>query len=341
MELIQLPIFALLVSCILCQYDYDSFFGYYPANQVGHPYPVCSVECECPYTFPTAMYCNDRKLKTIPTVPAQIKYVYLQNNQLTGIPSNAFENATDLRWIILDNNQIVNENVGKKVFSKLKSLQRLYINRNNLTEVIPSLPKSLIELKMSSNQISKIGNGLKGLENLTTLVLEGNKLKDVGGVLGNLKSLMFVDLSMNKLTKLPDVLPPGIEMLYMDDNDIDKIPKDYLIKYPTLQYLRMANNKITDEGLPDKVFNVTSLIELDLAFNELKSIPVVNENLENLYLQANQIEKFTLSSFCRITTAMDFSRIKHLRLDGNHLTRESLPIDMSQCLRVAGDISIN
>ncbi|XP_078272717.1 lumican [Rhinoraja longicauda] len=340
MKLIQLPIFALLVSCILCQYDYNSYFGYYPANQEDLPFPVCSAECDCPYTFPTAMYCNDRKLKTIPTVPAQIKYLYLQNNQLTAIPNNAFENATDLRWIILDNNEIVTEKVGKKAFSRLKSLQRLYFNKNNLTEV-PSMPKSLVELKMASNQISKIGNGLKGLENLTTLILEENRLKDVGLALGNLKSLMYLDLSTNKLTQLPVDLPPAIEMLYIDNNKIDKIPQDYLTKYPALQFLRMAHNKITDGGLPDKVFNVTSLIELDLSFNELTEIPVVNENLENLYLQANQIEKFTLSSFCRITGPVDFSRIKHLRLDGNLLTRASLPMEMSLCLRWAGEISIN
>uniref|UniRef100_A0A318D3F6 Lumican n=1 Tax=Kangiella spongicola TaxID=796379 RepID=A0A318D3F6_9GAMM len=342
MKLIHLPIFALLISSILCQYDLFPYIGFYdPANLVQLPYPVCSVECECPVDFPSAMYCNHRKLKTIPNVPAQIKYLYLQNNQLTSIPSGSFENATDLQWIILDNNQITNNNIGKKVFSKLKSLQRLYINSNNLTEVVHSLPKSLVELKLSSNQISKIGNSLKGLENLTTLILEDNALKDIGSALSNLKSLMYLDLSMNKLTKLPDELPPALQMFYIDKNNIENIPKDYFNKVNILQHLRMAHNKITDEGVPDKVFNITTLIELDLAFNELKTIPVVNENLEHLYLQANKIDKFTLNSFCRVVGSMDYSRIKHLRLDGNNITYASLPVEMSQCLRVANEIVIN
>ncbi|XP_078075761.1 lumican isoform X2 [Mustelus asterias] len=340
MKLIHLPIFALLVSGILCQYDYDEYFRYFDsANLQGSTYPVCSVECDCPLQFPTAMYCNQRRLKTIPMVPSQIKYLYLQNNQLTGIPSGAFENATDLRWLILDDNQITSDNVGKNVFSKLKSLQRLYINNNNLTDVVRSLPKSLVELKLSSNKISKIGNGLKGLENLTTLVLYGNKLNDVGGSLSGLKSLSYLDLSGNKLTKLPDDPPPAVEMFYINDNKLKSIPKNYFSKLRILQYLRMSHNELTDEGIPEKIFNITSLIELDLAFNELKSIPLVNENLENLYLQANKIDKFNLASFCRVTSVVDFSRIRHLRLDGNNLTRSSLPYEMVQCLRLAGEVT--
>ncbi|XP_069759024.1 lumican-like [Narcine bancroftii] len=341
MKLIHLPIFALLVRSILCQMESQIYFYYDSANEMSTMYPACSVECECPSLFPTAMYCTHRNLQTIPIIPAQIKYLYLQNNRLTGIPNGAFDNSTNLRWIILDNNQIKNDKIGKKVFSKLKSLQRLYINNNNLTEVIHPLPKSLVELKLSSNMISKIGNSFKGLENLTTLVLEGNRLKDVGGSLAHLKSLMYLDLSKNRLTKLPDELPSTVEMFYIDYNNIEAIPMDYFKKTSILQYLRMAHNKITDEGIPDKVFNITSLIELDLAFNKLKNIPLVNENLENLYLQANKIEKFSLNSFCRITSSEDFSRIKYLRLDGNNITHASLPLEMPQCLRVAAQVLIN
>uniref|UniRef100_UPI00398EF269 lumican n=1 Tax=Pristiophorus japonicus TaxID=55135 RepID=UPI00398EF269 len=340
MKLVHLPIFALLVSNILCQYDYGPYY-YEPANLVVPTYPVCSVECECPIYIPSAMYCNHRKLKAIPMVPAQIKYLYLQNNQLTGIPSGVFDNATSLLWLVLDNNQITSDNVGKNAFSKLKTLQRLYINGNNLTDVVRSLPKSLVELKLSMNKISKIGNSLKGLENLTTLLLHDNNLNDVGGAMSGLKSLSYLDLSTNKLTKLPDDLPAAVMTFYIDHNSISSIPKDYFSKMAILQHLRMSNNKLTDEGISDKVFNITSLLELDLAFNKLKSIPVVNENLENLYLQANQIEKFTLSSFCRVTGPEDFSRIRYLRLDANRITRADLPFDMIQCLRMAGDITLD
>ncbi|XP_072914950.1 lumican [Hemitrygon akajei] len=342
MKPIHLLVFAVLISGVFCQFDYFSFLGVYDPSYLAQlPFPVCSVECDCPVDFPSAMYCHNRKLKTIPDVPAQIKYLYLQNNQLTSVPNGAFENATNLQWLVLDDNQLTNSKIGKKALAKLKSLKRLYINRNNLTEVLPNLPKSLVELKLSSNKISKIGNSFKGLENLTTLVLEDNKLTDVGGALSNLKSLFYLDLSMNELTKLPDEFPPTVEMFYIDNNYIESIPKDYFTKGNSLQYLRMAHNKITDEGIPDKVFNITTLIELDLSFNKLRSIPVVNENLENLYLQANKIQKFTLNSFCRIIGTEDFSKISHLRLDGNNITYANLPVDLAQCLRMASVMVIN
>ncbi|XP_043565840.1 lumican [Chiloscyllium plagiosum] len=341
MKAIQLPIFALLVSSILCQYDYNEYFGYYNLINLQAPtYPVCSVECDCPLNFPTAMYCNHRKLKTIPLVPAEIKYLYLHSNQLTGIPNNAFENATGLQWLVLDDNQITSDNVGKNAFSKLKSLKRLYLNRNNLTDVVRGLPKSLKELRLSSNRISKVGNTLRGLENLTTLQLNDNKLKDVGSLSG-LKSLTYLDLSGNQLAKLPDDPPEGIEMFYVTNNNIKSIPKDYFNKIKDLQYLRMSHNEITDDGIPDKIFNITSLIELDLAYNDLKSIPLVNERLENLYLQANKIDKFTLQSFCRVTGPLDFSSIRHLRLDGNNISRASVPYDLIRCLPLASDITLD
>ncbi|XP_048404637.1 lumican [Stegostoma tigrinum] len=341
MKVIQLPIFALLVSSILCQYDYEEYFGYYPLSSVAASYPVCSVECDCPVTFPTAMYCNHRRLKTIPMVPAEIKYLYLHNNQITGIPNSAFENATGLQWLVLDDNQLTSNNIGKNAFSKLKGLKRLYINRNNLTDGVRSLPKSLEELRLSSNRISKLGNTLKGLENLTTLQLNDNKLSDIGGSLSGLKSLMYLDLSANQLTKLPDDPPEAIEMFYVTDNKIKSIPKDYFNKIKSLQYLRISHNEITDDGIPDKIFNITSLIELDLAYNDLKTIPLVNENLENLYLQANKIEKFTMDSFCRVTGPADYSSIRHLRLDGNNISRASMPYDMIRCLRLASDITFD
>lgn len=78
-------------------------------------------------------------------------------------------------------------------------------------------------------------------------------------------------------------------MLYFDNNQISNIPDEYFQGFKTLQYLRLSHNKLTDSGIPGNVFNITSLVELDLSFNQLKSIPTVSENLENFYLQVNKI----------------------------------------------------
>ncbi|RXM27302.1 Lumican [Acipenser ruthenus] len=337
MSLLRLPLFAALLSGILCQYDYY----YEPASLLGPSGPNCPEECECPISFPSAMYCDNRKLKYIPIVPSGIKYLYLQRNQIDSIKNGVFDNATELSWLILDENQIVNSNIGKKTFSKLKKLERLYMNNNKLTEPVGPLPNTLQELKLANNEISKFPSSLlKGLQNLTVIQLQENELQDdaLAGVFQGLNSLTYLDLSTNKLKRMPQDLPSALEMLYADHNEISKLPVNYLQKLPKLQYLRISHNQLVDSGIPADFFNVTSLIELDLSFNKLQSIPVINENLENLYLQVNEINKFDLASFCKITGPLNYSRLKHLRLDGNNITRNDLPVDISNCLRQASEV---
>lgn len=308
---------------------------------LGPSGPNCPEECECPVNFPSAMYCNNRHLKAIPMVPTGIKYLYLQDNDIKEIKAAAFVNATDLRWLILDNNQITSGAVEKSVFDKLKSLEKLYFNFNNLTEPVGPLAKTMNELKMMGNQMSKFPSGiLSGLENLTLVDLQGNKLttEGIAGAFKGLKSLIYLDVSKNKLGKLPTGLPGSIEMLYADHNDISSIPKEYMQKLPTLQYLRISHNKLADSGIPAGVFNVSNLIELDLSYNKLQNIPEVHENLENLYLQVNQINKFDVGSFCKIMGPVNYSKLRHLRLDGNNLTRTSVPDEAANCLRMATDV---
>ncbi|XP_074840092.1 lumican [Carettochelys insculpta] len=348
MHLNSLPFFLALINGIFCQYDYD--MGYFPDpddpyvhSMMGPSTAVCAPECNCPSNYPSAMYCDDLKLKSIPIVPPGIKYLYLRSNMIDGIEENAFDNVTDLEWLILDHNRLENSKIKGRVFSKLKSLKKLHINFNNLTEAVGPLPNTLDDLQLSHNRITRISpNTLEGLVNLTVLHLQNNQLKtdSVSGAFKGLKSLLYLDLSFNQLTKLPKGLPHALLMLYFDNNLITNIPDEYFQGLKSLQYLRLSHNRLTDAGIPGNVFNISSLVELDLSFNMLKSIPTVNENLENFYLQVNQINKFPVSSFCKVVGPLTYSKIKHLRLDGNNITRADLPQEMYNCLRVAADISL-
>ncbi|XP_039559738.1 podocan-like [Passer montanus] len=342
MTLNSLTVFLLLISGIFCQYDYGpgDDYGYDP---FGPSAAVCAPECNCPLSYPTAMYCDNLKLKTIPIVPSGIKYLYLRNNMIEGIEENTFDNVTDLQWLILDHNHLENSKIKGRVFSKLKNLKKLHINYNNLTEAVGPLPKTLDDLQLSHNKITKVNPGaFEGLMNLTVIHLQNNQLKadSISGAFKGLNSLLYLDLSFNQLTKLPTGLPHSLLMLYFDNNQISNIPDEYFQGFKALQYLRLSHNKLTDSGIPGNVFNITSLVELDLSFNQLKSIPIVSENLENFYLQVNKINKFPLSSFCKVVGPTTYSKITHLRLDGNNLTRADLPQEMYNCLRVAAEISL-
>lgn len=52
------------------------------------------------------------------------------------------------------------------------------------------------------------------------------------------------------------------------------------------------------------------------------------------------VSEFPLSSFCKVVGPMTYSKITHLRLDGNNLTRADLPQEMYNCLRVAAEVSL-
>lgn len=290
MSPLRVPLLAVLVSLALCQYyDYDYQLG----SILGPSGPNCNQECDCPFHFPSAMYCDSRKLKFVPMVPTGIKYLYLQNNQIEEIKAGVFDNVTDsLRWLVLDNNAITNVKIEKGTIDKLTSLEKLFFSYNKLTEAVIPPSKFLDELKIMHNMLSKFPSGLlSNKENLTSINLQHNQLTSdaVSGAFKGPKKLLYLDISHNKLKKLPAGIPSSLEMLYADYNDIDSIAAGYLSKLPVLQYLRLSHNKLEDSGLPAGVFNMSSLLELDLSFNNLQSIPEVSSQLEQFYLQANRI----------------------------------------------------
>lgn len=301
----------------------------------------CPLECDCPSAFPTAMYCHSRNLQHVPYVPSHIKYVYLQRNQITSIQDGVFDNATNLVWVVLFHNQLNSAKIGKNVFSKLKHLERLLLDHNELTRVPPNLPKALTDLRLGHNKISKIpSDSFEGMTNLTTLHLQANVIEDVGGVFKGLKSLTVLDMRKNRLRKIPDNLPERLQQLYLEFNHVESVPANFLTMYPKLLFLRFAHNKLTDKGLPSNVFNISSLVELDLSFNKLERIPVVSRNLENLYLQANKIKEFSLSSFCSTNDMTNFSNLRMLRLDANEISAKDIPVEAAYCLRHVAFIDV-
>uniref|UniRef100_A0A1A8BTR3 Proline/arginine-rich end leucine-rich repeat protein n=1 Tax=Nothobranchius kadleci TaxID=1051664 RepID=A0A1A8BTR3_NOTKA len=314
----------------------------FPPPILGPPsfFPDCPRECLCHPSYPESLNCENRNLRAVPVIPQRAHYLYLQNNYISELTAEAFNNATDVRWINLANNRI--QKIDKQVFQKIPALLYLYIQRNQLNEVPSGLPTSLEQIRLDRNRISKIPAGaFNKLENLTLLDLHYNQLSDTAlgkGTFKDLKSLMQLNLAHNVLKKMPSGVPSNLIQLFLDKNRIEDIPKDYFKEFTHLAFVRLNYNQLNDKGVPKAVFNVSSLLDLQLAHNQLTVVPLFNTHLEHLHLNHNSIENINGTEICPCETQADLvddtlvPRLRYLRLDGNHL-HPPIPMDVIMCFR--------
>lgn len=89
---------------------------------------ACPDVCDCPPSFPVAMYCDGRGLTAMPAIPSHVKYLYLQNNAITAVPDSALINATNLLWLMMHHNQLTSEAIGTKVNLHLFSVASSHIS---------------------------------------------------------------------------------------------------------------------------------------------------------------------------------------------------------------------
>ncbi|KAG7235004.1 hypothetical protein INR49_003458 [Caranx melampygus] len=69
-------------------------------------YPDCPRECLCSPSYPNSLNCENRNIRVVPVIPSRTHYLYLQNNYISEVTAEAFNNATEVRWINLANNRI-------------------------------------------------------------------------------------------------------------------------------------------------------------------------------------------------------------------------------------------
>ncbi|XP_067907277.1 keratocan [Heterodontus francisci] len=311
----------------------------------------CPKECRCPPNFSNALYCDSQNLKEMPKVPSRVLYVYAQNNRIEALSEKSFKNETQLKWINLNKNKITSSNIAKGLFQKLENLLYLYFEDNNLEEVPAPLPSSLEHLRLARNKISSIPEGaFTNLEKLTLLDLQGNNLRDfviAANTFQGLKNLLQLNLAKNGLKEMPPQIPASTLQLFLDNNSIKAIPQNYFSSLPKLSSVRLNHNKISDTGIPETVFNVSSILDLQLSHNQLTAVPPIHFSLEHLYLDHNQIRNINGAEVCPIpvntidqTPSRDHQpRLRYLRLDGNGI-KPPIPLELLMCFRLLAGIVI-
>nr|XP_004545122.2 lumican isoform X1 [Maylandia zebra] len=298
---------------------------------------LCPEECDCPIQWPTALYCDQRALAHIPdSLPNRTQYLFLQGNNISTLSSSVLANVTGLRWLILDNNQLESDNLTQDSLQSQTQLWYFFANHNHLSSVPSALPAGLKQLRLAYNQISSINpEAFQNLHSLTLLLLQGNRLNTITeGDLRGLVSLNLLDLSGNSFSTIPRHLPSSVEQLYLSNNSLTGLDVDSFEGFLNLKYLRLSHCGLQNREVHSQVFNHSSLVELDLSYNKLTAIPTVPTTLQYLYLEANKIQEFNVTSFCREVGPQSYSKMKFLRLDGNKISYHQLPPDWVFCLRV-------
>lgn len=125
-------------------------------------------------------------------------------------------------------------------FSRLSNLSELRLSNNKFKFVPKSLPKSLVKLYLNTNQLTEIPS-LEELVNLTILDVSNNGLTILSSLV-DLKKLTDLDVSFNKLDKLnPLGFPTTLRRLKISHNQLHDIPF-FLIPYPHLSQIALYPN---------------------------------------------------------------------------------------------------
>ncbi|XP_075406837.1 osteomodulin [Tenrec ecaudatus] len=282
---------------------------------------ICANECFCPPNFLSSMYCDNRKLKIIPSIPMHIQQLYLQFNEIEAVTENSFINATHLKEINLSHNKIKSQEIDYGVFAKFSNLLQLHLEHNNLEEFPFPLPKSLERLLLGHNEIFRLKtNAMDGLINLTMLDLCHNHLHDSmfkENILCKMEKLMQLNLCSNRLESMPPSLPSSLMYLSLENNSISSIPENYFKKLPELRALRMSRNKLYD--IPYNIFNISNLKELNVGHNKLKQVFYIPRNLEHLYIENNEIENINATVICPTLDPLQYYHLTYIRVDQNRL----------------------
>ncbi|XP_019647220.1 PREDICTED: leucine-rich repeat-containing protein 15-like [Branchiostoma belcheri] len=257
---------------------------------------TCPKGCWC---TGRTVYCNHQHLTAIPTnIPDNTTQLNLHANNLSVVPSDAFEKHDQLSLVYLHSNNIVAIEDG--AFSGLTNLMYLYLSENKLT-------------KLTAGTFG-------GLNNLVYLFLDNNFIGNVeSGTFSILTNLVFLHLRYNNLTALHNgtfLGPTRLNSLYLSGNCISYVAPGAFSGLQALRYLYLDNNCLTE--LPATSFEVLSgLYRLELSSNPITTLPDGSFKYMNL-LKYLLMEDMALAKIEK-RAFVGLSDLKYIFLQNNNL----------------------
>ncbi|XP_052410103.1 podocan-like protein 1 [Carassius gibelio] len=293
-----------------------SYFPYFEDH-------YCPSECSC---YGRVVQCSDKHLHRMPYgIPYNSRYILLMNNHIDSIQLKLLSEYDSMEFLVLSNNHLSDETI-EGSFEGIKSLKRLYIERNLLQSIPNDLPVTLEELRLDGNQVNVMSDAAFGrCPNLLILSLSNNSLGNKSstippGVLLPLAKLRTLTLSYNQLASVPLQLPLSLRELYLRGNRIQRLQGDMFWGEAELQVLDLSANRLTDKGLGKAaLLNVSHLESLNLEGNLLKQVPLhLPGSIKTLNLEGNFISSIGKDAF------ISMPQLEHLGLARNKITKVAL-----------------
>ncbi|KAJ8392519.1 hypothetical protein AAFF_G00073970 [Aldrovandia affinis] len=194
----------------------------------------------------------------------------------------------------------------------------------DLTEFPSDLTESTQRLYLQNNQIKEVTiEQLSQLQQLETLNLQNNRLTSQGledEGFEMLDRLSYLYLANNKLTAAPRLLPASLVSADFAANQLTKIYPNTFGQKPGLKSVYLHNNKLTDAGLPEHMFNGSDTLEvLIMSSNFLRYVPKnLPTALYRLHLKNNKLEKIPPGAFETL------SHLRELYLQNNLLSNAGM-----------------
>ncbi|KAG9345710.1 hypothetical protein JZ751_008854 [Albula glossodonta] len=250
--------------------------------------PSCPFGCQCHLRV---VQCSDLGLTSVPDkIPADTTLLDLQNNKISEIKESDFKTLKGLHALILVNNAITT--IHPKAFLPLNKLERLYLSKNQLKDMPANMPRSLQELRIHENDISKIKKS--SFEGLSNVIVMDN------GAFADLKRVSYIRIADTGLTEIPKGLPSSLSELHLDGNKITKVHAESLKGLKNLAKLGLSHNEISvvENG---SLAMVPHLRELHLDNNALTTVPSGlpdHKYIQVIYLHSNKIAVVGTEDFC-------------------------------------------
>lgn len=216
-------------------------------------------------------------------------------------------------------------------------------NERKLKDLPDGITPNATKLDLSENFIPNISNNaLSNLENLTHLYLnwvnQGKVLKPIAeDAFKNLTNLKELHFKGNRLTEIPSNLPPNLELLELDHNNILSLNRTHLKGIQNVTELSLSKNCYFWNPC-GKTFNVTNyslsimtkLQNLTLSYNNLTHVPKgLPQSLQTLALSSNRIEYISENDFDEVPF------LKILELQGNCPRCSNAPYPCVSCPNIS------